>query len=97
MSLDAVRAAIDDAPAVEPSAFARRTRNALAQAILAESFTHEPPGPAEHAPPVQDLRELVGDDLAITLAAVYEGADGWASRAIDALEQLHALATGVDR
>ena len=90
MSLQAIRETIDTCIESEPAVFARRTRNALAQAIVAEALVHESPAPADHAPP--DLSPLVGDELAETLAAVYAGGADWTSRAIAALEPLHALA-----
>lgn len=92
MSLQAVREAIDLCGETDRAAFARRTRNALAQAILAESFAHAAPEPAAHEPPVDELRSTVGDELGDALAAIYEGSGDWTSRAIDALEPLHAIA-----
>jgi hypothetical protein len=98
MSLEAaaldLRAAIDSAPDLAPAAFARRARNALAQAVVAAAFdageTLAPPG---HEAPIAELCDRVGPELAADLAAVYTGAQGWTSHAIDALEPLHALAT----
>jgi hypothetical protein len=91
MSLDDVRDAIDACGSLEPEVFARRTRNAIAQAILAEALVHaEPPAP-EHAPPLE-LRDRVGVDLGDQLAAVYAGGSDWTSHAIDSLEPLNALA-----
>lgn len=92
MSLEAVRDAIDACAETDRAVFARRTRNALAAAILSESLAHAVPAPADHEPPVAELRSRVGDELGETLAAIYEGTDGWTSRAIDALEPLHELA-----
>jgi hypothetical protein len=92
MSLDAVREAIDSCPESEPAAFARRTRNALAQAILASALTREAPEPPAHSAPVDDLRRCVGDELGGLLAEIYAGDGDWTSRAIDALPPLHALA-----
>ena len=91
MSLEAVRDAIDTCPQSEPAAFARRTRNALAQAILASALARETAGPPRHAAPVDDLRRCVGDELGTLLAEIYAGGDDWTSRAIDALPPLHAL------
>jgi hypothetical protein len=92
VSLAAVREAIDTCSDCEPSVFARRTRNAIAAAILAEALAHDEPEPAPHAPPVAELRDRIGEDLSELLAAVYEGGADWTSRAIDALEPLHAIA-----
>ncbi len=92
MSLEGVRRALDDAPAADTAALARATRNAIAQAVLAEAFSHEPPEPAE--PPLTSLRERFGPELAEELAAVYAGGADWTTHAIDALEPLHALARG---
>ena len=89
MSLEGVRRALDDAPTVDTAALARATRNAIAQAVLAEAFSHEAPAPA--VPPLTSLRERFGPELAEELAAVYAGGPGWTARAIDALEPLHAL------
>ena len=91
MSLEAVRDAIDTCPESEPAVFARRTRNALAQAILASALARETPEPPLRAAPVDDLRRCVGDELGGLLAEVYAGGDDWTSRAIDALPPLHAL------
>lgn len=92
MTLHAVREAIDSCADCEPSVFARRTRNALAAAILAESLAHADPEPAQREPPVAALRDRLGGDLGDSLAAIYAGQADWSSRAIDALEPLHALA-----
>jgi hypothetical protein len=92
VSLEAVREAIDACGDTDRAAFARRTRNALAAAILAESLTHAAPAPPGHEPPVDELRSRVGDELGETLAAIYEGGEDWTSRAIDALEPLHVIA-----
>lgn len=91
VTLEAVREAIDECAGTDPAVFARRTRNALAAAILAESLSHTSPLPPAHAAPADDLRSTVGDELSATLTAIYEGGDDWTSRAIDALEPLHAL------
>jgi hypothetical protein len=91
MSLDGVRDVIDACGSLEPAVFARRTRNALAEAILAEAIAPaEPPAPA-HSPPLE-LRDRVGVDLGDQLAAVYAGGSDWTSHAIDALEPLNELA-----
>jgi hypothetical protein len=92
VSLEAVRDAIDTCAASDPAAFARRTRNALAQAIVGEAFTHEQAAQPTHAAPLAELRLCVGDDLGGALAAVYEGSENWTSLAIDALEPLNELA-----
>lgn len=91
MSFDAVRDAIDSCPASEPAVFARRTRNALAQAILASALARDLPDPPVRAAPVDDLRRCVGDELGVLLAEIYAGGEEWTSRAIDALPPLHAL------
>ncbi len=92
VSLAALRAAIDAAPVTDAATLARRTRNAIAQAVLAESIAHEAPEPPEHDPPVAELRARLGAQLAEELAAVYAGGADWTSHAIDVLEPLHALA-----
>jgi hypothetical protein len=92
MTLEAVREAIDACGETDRAAFARRTRNALAAAILAESLAHDVPAAPDHEPPVAELHSRVGDDLGDALAAIYEGRGDWTSRAIDALEPLHELA-----
>ena len=92
MSLEGVRRALDDAPAADTATLARATRNAIAQAVLAEALSHQTPVPAE--PPLTALRERFGPVLAEELAAVYAGGPDWTAHAIDALEPLHALARG---
>jgi hypothetical protein len=37
------------------------------------------------------LRAHVGNELAAQLIALYDGGEGWTSRAIDVLEPLHTL------
>ena len=91
MSLAAVRAALDAAPSADTATLARRARNALAQAVLAEALSHELPAPPARRPPVESLRERLGPELAAELAAVYAGGPDWTTHAIDALEPLHAL------
>jgi len=91
MSLAAVRAALDAAPSEDTATLARRARNALAQAVLAEAFSHQAPAPPERLPPVESLRERLGPELAAELAVVYAGGPDWTTHAIDALEPLHAL------
>ncbi len=92
MSLTAVRDAIDSCAESDTATFARRTRNAIARAFVGEALAHEAPDLPEHEPPIDELRRRLGDDLGITLAALYEGGDDWTSLAIDALEPLHELA-----
>jgi|GEM_PF-3704149 hypothetical protein len=97
MSLEAVavdlRAAIESAPELDAAAFARRARNAIAQAVIAAAFAAEESlAPPEHEPPLDALTGRVGSELAAELAMVYDGGAGWTSHAIDALEPLHALA-----
>jgi len=91
MSLDVIRDAIDEAPRSDTAAFARRVRNAIAQAVLAEALTHEQAAPPQHDPPADELTARVGPDLAAELVAVYAGGADWTSHAIDALEPLHEL------
>ena len=92
MSLAAVRDAIDSCGELDTATFARRTRNAIAQAIVGEALVHNREPPPPHEPPVDELHRRLGDDLGDTLVAVYEGGDDWTSRAIDALPTLHELA-----
>jgi putative heme iron utilization protein len=92
MSLDAVRETIDATLDDDAAVFARRTRNALAQAILAEAMTHRDERPPERAAPRERLRERAGADLGDALAEIYAGTGDWTSRAIDALEPLNAMA-----
>ena len=93
MSLADVRAALDTAPTADTAALARRARNEIAKAVVAEALAHETPPPAD--PPVDALRERFGPELATELAAVYAGGPDWTSHAIDALEPLHALTRGL--
>src|SRR3954466_2256432 len=94
MSLAAVRAALDAAPSADTVTLARRTRNALAQAVLAEALAHEPPAPAEHLPPLEALRDRLGAQLGADRAPVYVGGPDWRSHATDAPEPLHELVRG---
>jgi hypothetical protein len=88
-----LRAAIESAPELDAVAFARRARNAIAQAVLAAAFAAEETlAPPEHGAPFDALSGRVGPELAAELAAVYDGGAGWTSHAIDALGPLHALA-----
>jgi hypothetical protein len=88
-----LRAAIESAPDLDAAAFARRARNAIAQAVVAAAFdAQESLDPPSRGAPIEELRGRVGPALAAELAAVYTGAPGWTSHAIDALEPLHALA-----
>jgi hypothetical protein len=91
-AFDAVRKAIDAAGESDRAEFARATRNAIAQAILASAFAPLSPGPPEHEPSEADLRRLIGPDLAADLTALYWGGADWTSRAIDVLEPLHERA-----
>jgi hypothetical protein len=87
------RAAVDAAPRVDAATFARRTRNAIAQAVLAAAFSPDDEvGGPDHAPPVDDVRVHAGEPLAAQLVELYQGCPDWTSRAIDVLEPLHALA-----
>ena len=99
MSPDAVaadlRAAIESAPELDAAAFARRTRNAISQALIAAAFAAEESlTPPERELPLAELSGRVGPELAAKLAVVYDGGAGWTSHAIDALEPLHAIAAG---
>lgn len=87
------RDAVDTAPVQDAAAFARATRNGVAQAILAaalapDSAVSEP----EHEPPEPEIRLLLGADLAESVSALYRGGDAWTSRAIELLEPLNDLA-----
>jgi hypothetical protein len=87
MSLDAVRSAIDSCGESDTRSFARRTRNAIALAVVAQRSA----SPARREAPVARLRREVGPELAELLTDVYEGGPEWTTRAIDALEPLHEL------
>lgn len=92
VSLDGIRLAIDEAPRIDTPTFARRTRNAIAQAVVGEALAHREPAPPAHEPPVAELRRHVGPELAERLTAVYAGGRDWTSPALDALAPLNALA-----
>ena len=92
MSLDGIRDAIDEAPRTDTVLFARRVRNAIARAVLAEALAHEQAVPPEREPPADALTARVGPELAAELVAVYAGGSDWTTHAIDALEPLHELA-----
>ena len=92
MSLDGIRDAIDEAPLTDTAAFARRVRNAIAQAVLTEAFAHERVAPPRRDPPADALTARVGPELAAELVVVYAGGSNWTTHAIDALEPLHELA-----
>ena len=84
---------MDTAGGAERAAFARATRNAVAQAILAAALTPDSTtGAPEHEPPEAEVRELVGAELGEALSALYRGGQNWTSRAIDLLEPLNELA-----
>jgi hypothetical protein len=86
------RAAIGAAGESDRATFARRTRNAVAQAVLAAALEGDDDvGEPAHPAPVEEVRAHVGE-LAAELVALYEGGDDWTSRAIDVLEPLHELA-----
>lgn len=88
-----LRDAVDAAVASDRAAFARTTRNAVAQAILAAAFAPDADaGRPEHEPPEAEVRELLGPELGDALTALYRGGDDWTSRAIDLLEPLNTLA-----
>jgi hypothetical protein len=87
VTLETVREAIDSCGHTETAVFARRTRNAIAMAIVGRS------GAADTRPaPVERLRAEVGEELGEMLAEVYAGGPDWTTHAIDALEPLNALA-----
>src|SRR2546430_7391613 len=91
-ALTPFRDAIDAAGASDRATFARRARNAVAQAVLAAALAPEATvAVPAHPAPADDVRALVGDDLAAELVALYDGGADWTSRAIDLLEPLHAL------
>jgi hypothetical protein len=92
VSLAAIRDAIDEAGRTDTATFARRARNAIAQAVVGEALAHDEPEPPAHDPPVDELRRHVGADLADRLAALYAGDRDWTSHAIEALAPLNALA-----
>lgn len=96
MSTDALRFlrdTVDNAPASGRVAFARATRNAVAQAILAAALAPDTVvGKPDREPPGAKVRDLLGPDLGEALAALYRGDDDWTSRAIDLLEPLNELA-----
>jgi hypothetical protein len=87
VSLDAVRSAIDSCGESDTRSFARRTRNAIALAVVSRGAA----APPAHPPPVDVLEYELGPELAELLAGVYAGGPDWTSSAIDALEPLHEL------
>jgi hypothetical protein len=88
-----LRETVDAVAASDRAAFARASRNALAQAILAAALAPDAAaGNPEHEPPADAVRDLLGPDVGDALTALYRGGDDWTSRAIDLLEPLHALA-----
>ena len=92
MALDGIRLALDQAAATDTAAFARRARNELAKAVLAEAMAPVQPSPPVHVLPLAPLEARLGPELAAHLASVYAGGADWTSHAIDALEPLDALA-----
>ncbi len=97
MSLEAaaadVRAALASADTTEGAEFARRARNAVAQAILTAALEGgDEIGPPQEPAPRDGVRAHVPPELADELLALYEGGAGWTSRAIDVLRPLHELA-----
>ena len=96
MSTDVLRPlrdAVDTAVASDRAAFARATRNAVAQAILAAALAPDAAaGRPEHEPPESEVRNLLGPDVGDALTELYRGGDDWTTRAIDLLEPLNALA-----
>jgi pyrroloquinoline quinone (PQQ) biosynthesis protein C len=88
-----LRAALEPDTELDAAAFARRARNAIAQAVIAAAFAAEETlAPPVREPPVDELTGRFGPRLAAELASVYVGREGWTSHAIEALEPLHALA-----
>jgi hypothetical protein len=87
MTLDAVREAIDTCGETDAAVFARRTRNAIAMAIVMRAVA-----PSPRPAPVDRLCAEVGDELGHLLANVYAGGPDWTTNAIDALEPLNELA-----
>lgn len=93
-----LRTVIESAPELDPAAFARRARNAIANAVIAAaSSSSETLSPTARQPPLRELRACVGPALAAELAAVYDGGEGWTRHAIELLEPLHALASRATR
>jgi hypothetical protein len=92
-ALQPLRDTVDTVGASDRAAFARATRNAVAQAILAAALAPDSTaGRPEHEPPEAEVRELLGPELGDALAALYRGGDDWTSRAIDLLEPLNEIA-----
>jgi hypothetical protein len=87
VTLDAVRAAIDTCGELDPPVFARRTRNAIALALVGATE----PEPTDRRPTAALDTEVDGE-LRRLLADVYAGGRGWTTSAIAALEPLHRLA-----
>ena len=94
MALDGIRLALDEAAATDTASFARRARNELAKAVLAEAMAPAAPSAPVRVLPVAPLEARLGPELAAHLVSVYAGVADWTSHAIDALEPLDALARG---
>ena len=92
MTLDGIRRALDEAATTDTPSFARRARNELAKAVLAEAMVPGAVSPPGHVLRLDELERRLGPQLAAHLAAVYAGDAGWTSHAIDALQPLDALA-----
>ena len=92
-ALGPLRAAVDRAATTDRAAFARATRNAVAQAILAAALAPDSAaGQPDHEPPEAEVRNLLGPDVGDALTALYRGGGDWTTRAIDLLEPLNELA-----
>jgi hypothetical protein len=88
-----LRDAVDTAAASDRAAFARATRNAVAQAILTAALEQDTTASRpQHEPPEAEVRDLLGPELGDALTELYRGGDDWTSRAIDLLEPLNAVA-----
>ena len=92
MTLDGIRLVLEDAGTTDTAAFARRARNELAKAVLAEALAPGAASSPGRALALAPLEQRVGPELAGHLASIYAGSEDWTSHAIDALEPLNALA-----
>ena len=92
MTLDGIRLALEDAGKADTAVFARRARNELAKAVLAEALAPGAVSPPVRSLPLAPLELQVGPELAAQLASIYAGGADWTSHAIDALAPLDALA-----
>jgi hypothetical protein len=92
MPLDGVRLVLENAATTDTQTFARRARNELAKAVVAEALAPGTVSSPMRALPLAPLEQRVGLELAGHLASIYAGGVDWTSHAIDALEPLNALA-----